>query len=192
LFLLLFLLRRCLVIIIVQGCSMEPTLFAGDRVLLLRLWLRRLLQPGQIVVCQYAQDIFTNASPGNKQVATGAVSGKTARYVATTTRQPYYIKRLWGLGGDQVVLPAQDVPAHQGRQSGALPEQDEAGNFIWQIPPGHCFVKGDHTAYSYDSTSCGPIPLDHIVGIALLKLPRRAELIEARDERPANTQPLGE
>jgi signal peptidase I len=192
LLLLLFLLRRYLVIIIVHGCSMEPTLIAGDRVLLLRLRLRRLLQPGRLVVCQYAQDISVNVSPGNQQVAASAISGKPAKYIKTTKRQIYYIKRLWGLGGDRVVLPAQDVPAHQGRQSGALPEQDESGNFVWQVPPGHCFVKGDHTGYSYDSTSWGPIPLNHIVGIVLLKLPRRAELIEARDERPANAQPLGE
>jgi len=41
----LLLMRRCLAIIIVYGRSMEPTLFAGDRVL--RLWTRRLLRQGQ-------------------------------------------------------------------------------------------------------------------------------------------------
>lgn len=177
LLLFLYLLRRYLVIITVYGRSMEPTLFAGDRVLLLRLRLRRLLQPGQLVVYQYAQDMSTNMSQSNKQVASGAASGKPARYVKTTTRTTYYIKRLWGLGGDRVVLPAHDVPApaHRERQARALPERDDAGNFVWQVPPGHCFVKGDHTAYSDDSTSWGPISLDHIVGIVLLKLPRRAE-----------------
>jgi signal peptidase I len=178
LLLLFLLLRLYLVIITVHGRSMEPTLFAGDRVLLLRLRLRRLLQPGQLVVCHYAPDISTKISPGNKQVASSAISGKPARYVQATTRQTYYIKRLWALGGDRVVLPAQAAPAHRERQAGDRPEQDDAGNFVWQIPPGHCFVKGDHTAYSYDSTSWGPIPLDYIVGIVLLKLPRRAESID--------------
>jgi signal peptidase I len=48
-------LRQYLAIITVYGRRMEPTLFPGDRVLLLRLRLRRLLQPGQLVVCQYPQ-----------------------------------------------------------------------------------------------------------------------------------------
>jgi hypothetical protein len=48
-----FLLRRSLTIITFHGRNMEPTLFVGDRVLRLRLRLRRLLQPGQLVVCQY-------------------------------------------------------------------------------------------------------------------------------------------
>jgi signal peptidase I len=163
---------------------MEPTLFAGDRVLLLRLRPRRLLRPRQLVVCRYAPDMSTNVSPGNKQVVSASISGKLPRYIKTTTGQPYYIKRLWGLGGDRVVLPAQDVPTHHNRQTGAFPEQDEAGNFVWHIPSGHCFVKGDHTAYSYDSTSWGPIPMDQIVGIVLLKLPRRAESIDPAGSNP--------
>jgi signal peptidase I len=43
--------RRTFTIITVNGQSMEPTLFAGGRVLRLRLRLRQLLQPGQFVVC---------------------------------------------------------------------------------------------------------------------------------------------
>jgi len=42
-----FLLRRYLTIITVYGRSLEPTLFAGDHVLRLRLWTRRLLRQGQ-------------------------------------------------------------------------------------------------------------------------------------------------
>jgi signal peptidase I len=134
LLLFLFLLRQHLTIITVCGRSMEPTLFAGDRVLLLRLRPRRLLRPRQLVVCRYAPDMSTNVSPGNKQVVSASISGKLPRYIKTTTGQPYYIKRLWGLGGDRVVLPAQDVPTHHNRQTGAFPEQDEAGNFVWHIP----------------------------------------------------------
>lgn len=183
LLLFLLLLRQQLTIITVYGRSMEPTLFAGDRVLLLRLRPRRLLRPRQLVVCRYVPDMSANVPPGNKQVVSPSISGKPPRYVQRTTRQTYYIKRLWGLGGDRVILPAQDVPTHHGRQAGALPEQDDAGNFVWQVPPGHCFVKGD-SPYSYDSTSWGPIPLDHIVGIVLLKLPRRAESIDPAGSSP--------
>jgi signal peptidase I len=50
LLLFLFLLRRCLVIITVYGRSMEPTLVAGDRVLLLRFWSCRLLRQGGVTI----------------------------------------------------------------------------------------------------------------------------------------------
>lgn len=85
--------------------------------------------------------------------------------------QDNYIKRLLSLGGDCVVLPAQAV-SYGPLPNGTVSERDAAGNFVWQVPSGHCFVKGD-AASSYDSTSWGPIPLDDLTGIVLLKLPHR-------------------
>lgn len=81
-----------------------------------------------------------------------------------------YIKRLIGLGGDHVVLPAQAAPYHPIGDDAMVHEADDV--VVWQVPPGCCFVKGD-AAYSYDSTFWGPISLEHLVGIVLLKLPRR-------------------
>lgn len=171
-FLLLLLLRRFLVIVTVQGRSMEPTLFSGDRVLLLRLRCQWVFQQGQLVVCQYARDMPTNILK-NKQAVNGLAPRQREKWVEMATRQTYYIKRLWGLGGAQVVIPALDLPMHPSQKYESL-DRDSVGNFVWQVPPGHCFVKGDHAAYSYDSTSWGPIPISHIVGIVLLKLPQRA------------------
>lgn len=182
--LLLYILRRFLVVITVLGRSMEPALFSGDRVLLVRLRFQWILQQGQLVVCKYTGDIPTDILESNKQAVNELTSGRREKQVNVTVKQTYYIKRLWGLGGDQVVIPALDLPAPSGQKYKSL-EWDAAVNFVWQVPPGYCFVKGDHTAYSYDSTSWGPIPLDHIVGIVLFKLPRRTELSEPTDEGPA-------
>jgi signal peptidase I len=185
LLLLLFLLQRCLAIITVYGRSMEPTLGEGDRVLLLRCWSRRLLRCGQLIVCQYPQVVPADKLPNDEQYVNSFVTKKTRRYWGMAARQrTYFIKRLWGLDGGQVVIPTQDVPNRTWPDNIISPEQDDAGNFVWQVPPGHCFVKGDST-YSYDSTSWGPIPLDYIVGIVLLKLPRRAESIDPAGSSPS-------
>jgi signal peptidase I len=184
LLLLLFLLQRCLAIITVYGSSMEPTLGEGDRVLLLRCRSRRLLRYGQLVVCQYPQDVHADKLPKDKQSANNFVTKTPRRYLGMAAKQrTYFIKRIWGLDGSQIVIPVQEVPNRTWPDNIISPKQDDAGNFVWQIPPGHCFVKGD-SPYSYDSTSLGPIPLDHIVGIVLLKLPRRAESIDPAGSSP--------
>lgn len=136
-----FLLRRSLMIVTVQGESMVPTLDDGDRVLLLHYRWRWLLRQGQLVVCCYPE------SQGHM-----------------------CIKRLVGLGGDSVSLPTQR--AHFWPIGHRPLMQDGGEVVVWQVPPGYCFVKGD-ADYSYDSTFWGPISLEHLVGIVLLKLPRR-------------------
>jgi signal peptidase I len=174
LLLVVLLLRRGFTVITVFGRSMEPTFVNGDRVLLLRFWLQRWLRRGQLVVCQDP----TAASLSQRQVnepSDGSVRPAPEKYVVVTHRRNYYIiKRLWGLGGDRVVVPAQDVPTPAAANKEDR-RRDAAGNFVWQVPAGHCFVKGDHSSYSYDSTSWGPIPIEFVTGIVLVKLPRRAD-----------------
>jgi signal peptidase I len=170
--------RRTFTIITVNGQSMEPTLRDGDRVLLLRCRSRWLLRRGQLVVCQYPQDTPADKLPKHKQSANNFVTKIPGRYLGMAAKQrTYFIKRIWGLDGSQIVIPVQEVPNRTWPDNIISPEQDDAGNFVWQVPSGHCFIKGD-SPYSYDSTSLGPILLDHIVGIVLLKLPRRAESID--------------
>jgi signal peptidase I len=181
LFILLFLLRRFLVIITVCGRSMEPTLTDGDRVLLLRsrLFLRR----KQIVVCRSPDLPSARQMEENGEQIRGLVTDKVARYFRPSGKQPYYIKRLWGLGGDRIEMPFAEVTARARPQTISSPEQDDKGNFIWQIPAGYCFVKGD-SIYSYDSTSWGPIHLACLVGIVLWQLPRRADKLHPEQNNP--------
>jgi signal peptidase I len=178
---LLFLLRRCLVIITVHGHSMHPTLVDGDRVLSCRCMLRWLLRRGKLVVCQNPQTSLGNRLLWNAWVTN---NGGFQFMNEPATKKALYIKRLWGLAGENIVIPAQDVPSRSWPNTVMAPQQDDTGNFVWQVPPGHCFVKGD-SPYSYDSTSWGPIPLDYIVGIVLLKLPRRAEAIDPAGSSPS-------
>ncbi len=166
-------LRRSFIVITVNGESMEPTLIGGDRVLLLRFWPHRWLRQGQIIVCQYLTESELNTFQSSKPTICHLVTRKCKSY--------YYIKRLLGTGGERVIIPPQNAP--NWLLHNHTIKRDSIGNFIWQVPPGHCFVKGD-SPYSYDSTSWGPIPLDHIVGIVLLKLPRRAESIDPAGSSP--------
>lgn len=181
LLLLWLILRRSFIVITVNGQSMEPTLIGGDRVLLLRLWPHRWLHQRQIVVCQYLTESKLNTFQSSKSTICHLVTRKCKRY--------YYIKRLLGTGGDRVVISTQNAP--DWLLHNRTIERDSIGNFVWQVPPGHCFVKGD-SAYSYDSTSWGPIPLDYIVGIVLLKLPRRAESIDSTGGSPSASVGLPE
>jgi signal peptidase I len=176
---LLFSLRYFLVIIIVQGRSMEPTLFSGDRVLLLRCRTQWLLRRGQIVVYQSPSNSLANSLPtARKRLWTGnsTINRQQTERLCAVPRQNYYIKRLLGLEGDQVVLQAQDMPYYAEYQEGNIShKQDTNGNFAWHVPQGCCFVKGD-SRYSFDSTTLGPIPVNHIMGIVLFRLPRRTKL----------------
>ena len=69
LLLLFLLLRLHLVIITVHGRGLEPTLFADGRVLLLDRRLRRLLQPGQLIVCLYRQIVLLKLSQRFESIA---------------------------------------------------------------------------------------------------------------------------
>jgi len=174
-------LRRSFIIVTVNGQSMKPTLLGGDRVLLLRFWPRRWLRQGQIIVCEYLTKSKLNTLHSSESTIFQLVTRKYKSYFEKYELQDFYIKRLLGTGGDQVVIPTQDAP--DWLLHNRTVKRDSRGNFVWQVPPGHCFVKGD-SPYSYDSTSLGPIPLDHIVGIVLLKLPRRAESIDPAGSSP--------
>jgi signal peptidase I len=179
--LLLLLIRRSLAIVTVQGRSMEPALAGGDRVLILRLWPHWFLRYGQVIVCNapsyYAVNKLTKNNTAVKKVSSSYGTGNEA------AEQPYYIKRVWGLKGAQIFIPqknVRDLPLNNSE----MIKHNTAGNLVCQVPSGYCFVKGD-SVQSCDSTTWGPIPLDRIIGIVLLKLPRRAELIETKDERSA-------
>ncbi len=77
------LLRRVLLVVVVEGASMVPTLHYGDRVLVWRLWPACWLRRGRIVVVEHEAD--------------------RARSRWASPQEPaLYIKRVVGLSGDTV------------------------------------------------------------------------------------------
>ena len=124
----------------VDGQSMEPTLSTGQLVVVNKL-AYRLGEPtiGDIVVFYFPRD------PDQE-----------------------YIKRLIGLPGDQVKIEGGTVYIN----GQALDEPYLAihPNYTgsWTVPSNQVFVLGDNRNNSSDSHRWGTVPLDYIVGKALV------------------------
>lgn len=89
-----------------------------------------------------------------------------------------YIKRVIGVGGDHVALVdgrvvVNGVPLDEpylsddGQGHGATLPLD--GPSEWDVPPGDIFVMGDHRARSVDSRAFGPVPVDQVIGRAVIR-----------------------
>ncbi len=124
----------------VDGSSMEPTLHSGEFVIVNKLTYK-LGQPeiGDVVVFHYPRD-----------------------------PEQEYIKRVIGLSGDQVLVTDGKVYIN-----GQMLEEDyinspPAYQATWEVPEDSLFVLGDNRNNSADSHSWGPVPLNYVVGKAVL------------------------
>jgi len=124
----------------VDGMSMEPTLHSGEFVIVNRL-AYRLGQPkiGDVIV-----------------------------FHPPTDPEQEYIKRVIGLPGDEVVISNKQVKVN-GRlldepYIAAPPRYDST----WTVPEGSLFVLGDNRNNSSDSHAWGPVPLQNVVGKAVV------------------------
>ncbi|MEU9338864.1 signal peptidase I [Streptomyces sp. NPDC048290] len=140
------LLRRSLVLVTVQGASMEPTYHHGDRVLVRRT---RALSTGQVVVVE-------RPGPGNSWHHPSLPRGAGA--VSVAGRQ-WMIKRVGGSPGDPVprhVSHGQPVP--KGHDP-VPPDQ--------VVPPGRLVLLGDNPDSSVDSRQLGYFPAARVLGVVL-------------------------
>lgn len=142
--------RSILVVVTVENQSMSPTLEPGDRVLVLRRFSRHPNQ-GDIVVV-WPWDI--------------PPTGPTPFGV----REPF-IKRVIGLPGQTLVTSITELDATN--RARELAAHDNSGRRVWHIPLGHYFVRSDQPIGGFDSLSWGPVPVRGILGVVVMKLPRR-------------------
>ncbi len=124
----------------VLGYSMVPTFQGGEYVLVWRLaYLSRLPERGDIVV-------FRDINGGTQE----------------------YIKRVIGLPGEEVLIQNGQVFINgEPLEEPYILERPRYQGY-WQVPPGHVFVLGDNRNHSTDSHVFGPIPLERIIGKAVL------------------------
>ena len=137
----------------VESVSMQPTLFAGNFVVVNKL-AYQFGEPerGDIVVFEYPPD----------------------------PDQDPYIKRVIGLPGEQVQIAEgkvmiDGVPI----QEPYLVSETQKGN-EWTVPDESLFVMGDNRRNSSDSRSWGFVPMENIIGKAVVVYwpPERWEFLD--------------
>ncbi|MEZ0395956.1 MAG: signal peptidase I [Anaerolineales bacterium] len=140
----------------VDGFSMRPTLENGQFVLVSRLaYLDGEFERGDIVV--FRPPMYPEEAAWRHYLGLPGFSAYED-----------YIKRVIGLPGETVRIENGQVFIN-----GALLEEPYIAappqySGIWQVPEGHLFVLGDNRNNSSDSHSWGPLPVENVVGKAVL------------------------
>ncbi|MFB7232240.1 MULTISPECIES: signal peptidase I [Streptomyces] len=165
--------RRSLVVVSVQGTSMEPAVVDGDRVLVRRRRLRR-VKVGDIVVLE---------PPPDGPYRSAAEAGPDGRV--------WNVKRVAALPGDPLPpgVPAEpgtgtkpgrhtepgtyaELGKHTEPGTDAEPgKQTESGG--GRVGPGTFAVLGDNLADSIDSRHRGPYPAEQLMGVVVRRLSTR-------------------
>ena len=127
---------------LVQGASMEPNFSSGDYLLVDEATYRfREPERGEVIV-------FKNPS---------------------NTSQ-FYIKRIIGLPGEEVIVNDTDVRVDgESIEESYLEEFDFEGQYIFELDDDEYFVMGDNRSQSFDSRSWGPLGDNLIVGVVRLR-----------------------
>jgi signal peptidase I len=150
-------LRRYL-IATVSGPSMEPTLYSGDRLLVLRGPRARIrARPGRIVVVRVPDSpTFDHVPPEAGEMTDAELAAAPYRPdLAPSPGGRLLIKRVLATAGDPI--PRDRVPA--------LREVPET-----VVPAGALVVLGDNPTTSWDSRDYGYVHRSQFVGVAIRRL----------------------
>ncbi|WP_460527205.1 S26 family signal peptidase [Flindersiella endophytica] len=162
-------LRRRYLVVVVSGASMEPTIIAGERVLVRRVRIGA-VRPGQIVVFEGTPD-ETWKLDGDMPPADGGAHKQPAIHPGPDNTSQHTIKRAVAVPGDPV--PRDVCPVLRGVQEPA-------------VPTNCLVVLGDARDQSYDSRHYGYVPAELLVGVVVRKLavPRLPLESQRTDNRP--------
>lgn len=75
--------------------------------------------------------------------------GEIVSCVSPKNRKQMIIKRVTGVEGD-IIRSTKEIESKR----------------YFKVPDGHCWIEGDHTGFSLDSNTFGPIPMGLIVAKA--------------------------
>ncbi len=132
---------------LIDGGSMEPSFYDRDRLIVSRLhYLVGTPQRGDVVVFNSLQD---------------------------RDNQDMLIKRVIGIPGDTVDIRDRQLYVNGEQQTEPYIAAEDCrlrcGDRTWNLAAGEYFVMGDNRNHSNDSRAFGPVPLDHIVGRAVIR-----------------------
>lgn len=126
--------------VLVEGFSMRPTLDNGQYVLVNKIAYRSSLpEYGDIIVFHFPIDPDQD-----------------------------FIKRVIGLPGDEIEIGDGKVKVNGYSLSEPYIAAAPLYTSQWTVPEGNLFVLGDNRNNSSDSHSWGPVPLENVVGKAIL------------------------
>jgi signal peptidase I len=125
----------------VESISMQPNLYAGDFVIVNKLAYKLgVPQRGDIIVFRYPPD---------------------------PTQTPY-IKRVIGLSGDQIHIADGKVYVNDELLVEPYLKAVTSRGGDWTVPANSLFVMGDNRNNSSDSRSWGMVPMENVIGKALV------------------------
>jgi signal peptidase I len=150
--------------------------------------MRDTIEPSQYVLVDKLTPRFDGYHRGDIIVFTPPKNTETG------TGQPY-IKRIVGVGGDQVQIKGGNVYVNgteleepylfKGPDGKSQSTDPHGTGSSWTIPNGDLFVMGDHRQQSQDSRDFGPITVSSVLGRAWLRYwPAAAFSILPTDAHP--------
>lgn len=128
----------------IENISMQPTLYANDRVFL-DIASYKFVTPGRF-------DVVVFDSPIEKNTL--------------------YVKRVIGIPGDKIKISGGQIYIDDVQlKEDYLPKDTKtSGNIELTVPDGMVFVMGDNREHSDDSRMFGPITISSIKGHALFRI----------------------
>ncbi|HBN82464.1 MAG TPA: signal peptidase I [Clostridiales bacterium] len=157
--------------VLVDGPSMEPTLYTGEKLILYKLGsFFKTPERGDIVVVEINQGKFAFLKFLNK-------SDFAKKVLPTFIKEVDYIKRVIAVEGDimdinegYVYINGEKIDEPYVLQEGATYIRTDAITFPYTVPADEIIVLGDNRINSKDSREIGPMPVNSVKGEAVFRL----------------------